>query len=104
MSDNEDYNEDEQEEEEEVHDLTNPSVVTKYREAGKISTDAIKHVMSMCKPGTLIVRLCEAGDAFIVAETGKLYKKGSNKKNQKRSCISDLRIYQPYCWTFFSPR
>lgn len=69
------------EEQEIIEDLRNPDVVTKYRKAGDIANDALKHVLSLCKPGAKIADLTAAGDEFIDNATSGIYnaKKGKNK-------------------------
>jgi curved DNA binding protein len=72
-----------------AEDCSNPDVVTKYMLAGEIANNALKHVMSLCKPGARIVEICDAGDAFIMEATGKVFK---GKKVEKGlgfpTCVS----------------
>lgn len=76
-------------EDEGKEDLRNPDVVTKYRKAGEITTAAMQHVLSLCKPGAKIVDLCAAGDAFIEEACGKIYNKGKVEKGVGfPACIS----------------
>ncbi|KAL3622757.1 ERBB-3 BINDING PROTEIN 1 [Castilleja foliolosa] len=69
---------DEDREEKEL-DLTSPEVVTKYKSAAEIVNKALQLVLSECKPGALIVDLCEKGDAFIREQTGNVYKNVKKK-------------------------
>jgi len=62
-------------EEEEVVDLSNPEVVQKYKAAAEVAHRAMEEVMKLCKTGARIVDLCNAGDAFIVAECKKAFPK-----------------------------
>lgn len=62
---------DEQQEQTIADDL----VVTKYKMGADIANQAIKVVIEAAKPGVSVVSLCEKGDAFISAETGKVFKK-----------------------------
>lgn len=67
----------EEEDEAESNSLSNSEVVTKYRTAGDIANKVLAKLISDVKPGVKAVDLCAAGDAFIEAETGKIY---NNKK------------------------
>merc|ERR1712025_1062132 len=83
-------------EEEEITDPSNPAVAKKYKEAGKICSEALKHVMSICKPGMQISQVCDAGDKFIVQEANTLYppkpkeeeKKGRNLKDEFKTGVA----------------
>jgi len=61
--------------EEEVIDLSSPEVVQKYKAAAEVAHRAMEEVMKGCKAGAKIVDLCQAGDAFIVAECKKAFPK-----------------------------
>uniref|UniRef100_A0A8B9I0U1 Peptidase M24 domain-containing protein n=1 Tax=Astyanax mexicanus TaxID=7994 RepID=A0A8B9I0U1_ASTMX len=63
--------EDEQQEQTIAEDL----VVTKYKMGADIANRALKAVTEAAKPGVSVLSLCEKGDAFIAAETGKVFKK-----------------------------
>jgi curved DNA binding protein len=67
--------------EKEADDCTNPKVVTKYRTAGEIVNDALKHIKTLCVAGASIIDVCTAGDAYIVQRTDAIYK--SDKKMTK---------------------
>uniref|UniRef100_H2N0W2 Proliferation-associated 2G4, a n=1 Tax=Oryzias latipes TaxID=8090 RepID=H2N0W2_ORYLA len=47
-------------------------VVTKYKMGGDIANQTLRLVMEAAKPGVSVISLCEKGDAYIMAETGKL--------------------------------
>jgi len=66
-------------EEEHVADLSDPSVTTKYQTAATITNKALELAISKAIPGADIYTVCEEVDAYIVAETGKLYNKGTEK-------------------------
>lgn len=40
-------------------------------------------VIEAAKPGISVLSLCEKGDAFIMAETGKIFKKEKDMKKGK---------------------
>lgn len=63
--------EDEQQEQTIAEDL----VVTKYKMGADIANRALRAVTDAAKPGVSVLSLCEKGDAFISAETGKVFKK-----------------------------
>lgn len=42
--------------------------------------EALKVVIDAAKPGVSVLSLCEKGDAFIMAETGKIFKKEKDIK------------------------
>ena len=48
-------------------DLSNPNVVTKYREAATIADTALKGVLTMLVPGKSVVEICTFGDTIIEA-------------------------------------
>lgn len=60
--------------------LSEPSVVTKYKAAAEIANNALTVVLAAIKPGVSILSLCETGDAFILAETAKIFNKGKVEK------------------------
>lgn len=41
-------------------------------------------VIEAAKPGVSVLNLCEKGDAYIMAETGKVFKKEKDMKKGKR--------------------
>lgn len=63
--------EDEQQEQTIAEDL----VVTKYKMGADIANRALRAVTDAAKRGVSVLSLCEKGDAFISAETGKVFKK-----------------------------
>lgn len=77
-------------EEDTVEDLSNPDVVTKYRQAGDITNAALAAVIEKCVPGALIVELCETGDKFMDDAVSKIYNKvkGISKGIGFPTCVS----------------
>ncbi|XP_074317521.1 ERBB-3 BINDING PROTEIN 1 [Silene latifolia] len=67
------------EREERELDLSSSEVVTKYKNAAEILNKALQIVVSECKPKAKIVDLCEKGDAYIIEQTGKMYKNVKKK-------------------------
>eukprot|EP00064_Thunnus_orientalis_P002182 superscaffoldBa00000153_g2189 len=55
-------------------------VVTKYKMGGDIANQALRLVVEAAKPGVSVLSLCEKGDAYIMAETGKVFKKEKEMK------------------------
>ncbi|CEP00687.1 unnamed protein product (mitochondrion) [Plasmodiophora brassicae] len=55
--------------------LNNQDVVTKYRACGDIANRVLGKLVSLVKPGTKIVQLCQVGDALIAKELQPIYNK-----------------------------
>uniref|UniRef100_A0A8D0AQG9 Proliferation-associated 2G4, b n=1 Tax=Sander lucioperca TaxID=283035 RepID=A0A8D0AQG9_SANLU len=55
-------------------------VVTKYKMGAEIANQALKTVVGAGMAGVSVLSLCEKGDAFIMAETGKIFKKEKDMK------------------------
>ncbi|KAF3696881.1 Proliferation-associated protein 2G4 IRES-specific cellular trans-acting factor 45 kDa [Channa argus] len=55
-------------------------VVTKYKMGAEIANQALKTVVVGATAGTSVLSLCEKGDAFIMGETGKIFKKEKDMK------------------------
>lgn len=87
---------DEQQEQTIADDL----VVTKYKMGADIANQAIKVVIEAAKPGVSVVSLCEKGDAFISAETGKVFKK---EKEIKKGIAFPTCVSVNNCVCHFSP-
>jgi len=84
-------------EEEEVIDLSNPEVVQKYKAAAEVAHRAMEEVMKGCKAGAKIVDLCQAGDAFIVAECKKAFPKAKIERGIAfPTCVSVNNICGHY--------
>uniref|UniRef100_A0A8C2XFN4 Proliferation-associated 2G4, b n=1 Tax=Cyclopterus lumpus TaxID=8103 RepID=A0A8C2XFN4_CYCLU len=55
-------------------------VVTKYKMGAEIANQALKTVVGAAVVGVSVLSLCEKGDAFIMAETGKIFKREKDMK------------------------
>ncbi|XP_056124033.1 proliferation-associated protein 2G4b [Rhinichthys klamathensis goyatoka] len=87
---------DEQQEQTVADDL----VVTKYKMGADIANQALKTVIEAAKPGLSVLSLCEKGDAFITAETGKVFKK---EKEIKKGIAFPTCVSVNNCVCHFSP-
>lgn len=57
-------------------------------------------VMEAAKPGVSVLSLCEKGDAYIMVETGKVFKKEKEmKKGEARIC--PLWVFVVFLLFFF---
>jgi curved DNA binding protein len=65
--------------EEENTDLSNPDVTTKYVSASEIVNKALAMAIDKCKADAYVHEICQAVDAFVEEQAGKLYNKGKNK-------------------------
>ncbi|XP_052397382.1 proliferation-associated protein 2G4 isoform X1 [Carassius gibelio] len=75
-------------------------VVTKYKMGADIANQALKVVIEAAKPGVSVLSLCEKGDAFIAAETGKVFKK---EKEIKKGIAFPTCVSVNNCVCHFSP-
>uniref|UniRef100_A0A3P9IQJ9 Proliferation-associated 2G4, a n=1 Tax=Oryzias latipes TaxID=8090 RepID=A0A3P9IQJ9_ORYLA len=75
-------------------------VVTKYKMGGDIANQTLRLVMEAAKPGVSVISLCEKGDAYIMAETGKVFKK---EKEMKKGIAFPTSISVNNCVCHFSP-
>uniref|UniRef100_A0A8D2ZIU1 Proliferation-associated 2G4, a n=1 Tax=Scophthalmus maximus TaxID=52904 RepID=A0A8D2ZIU1_SCOMX len=75
-------------------------VVTKYKMGGDIANQALRLVVEAAKPGVSVVSLCEKGDAYIMAETGKVFKK---EKEMKKGIAFPTSVSVNNCVCHFSP-
>uniref|UniRef100_A0A4W3HRR1 Proliferation-associated 2G4 n=1 Tax=Callorhinchus milii TaxID=7868 RepID=A0A4W3HRR1_CALMI len=55
-------------------------VVTKYKMGGDIANRVLRTVVEAAKEGESVFSLCEKGDAMIMEETGKIFKKEKEMK------------------------
>lgn len=70
-------------EEEEFKDynfIEKPAILDKYKAAAQITNAALVKVLSLCKVGADIHKVCQEGDAFIEDELKKIF---NNKKSKK---------------------
>uniref|UniRef100_A0A8C5ED11 Peptidase M24 domain-containing protein n=1 Tax=Gouania willdenowi TaxID=441366 RepID=A0A8C5ED11_GOUWI len=75
-------------------------VVTKYKMGAEIANQALKTVVAAATAGTSVLSLCEKGDAFIVAETGKIFKK---EKEMKKGIAFPTCVSVNNCVCHYSP-
>ncbi|KAI5109157.1 proliferation-associated 2G4, a, partial [Silurus meridionalis] len=87
---------DEQQEQTIAEDL----VVTKYKMGGDIANQALRVVIDAAKSGVSVLSLCEKGDAYIMAETGKVFKK---EKDIKKGIAFPTSVSVNNCVCHFSP-
>ncbi|XP_029130614.1 ERBB-3 BINDING PROTEIN 1-like [Cajanus cajan] len=92
------------EREEKELDLSSHEVVTKYKTAAEIANNALKLVISECKPKAKAVDICEKGDSYIREQTGNVYKNVKRKIERGvafPTCLSVnnvLRISELICF------
>lgn len=75
-------------------------VVTKYKMGGDIANQALRLVVEAAKPGASVLSLCEKGDLYIMAETGKVFKK---EKEMKKGIAFPTSVSVNNCVCHFSP-
>jgi len=79
-------------------DLADQKIVQKYKSAGEVADNALKHVMSLCRPDAKIVDLCTAGDAFVNEALSKTYTKPVVEKGVAfPTCVSVNNIVGHFC-------
>lgn len=61
--------------------------------------EALRLVVEAARPGVSVLSLCEKGDAYIMAETGKVFKKEKEMKKGEtemtHSCFSRWTVVDP---------
>lgn len=75
-------------------------VVTKYKTAGEIVNKTLKSLIDLCVIGASVKDLCDKGDAQILAETGKIFKK---EKDLKKGIAFPTCLSVNNCICHFSP-
>ncbi len=56
--------------------------------------EALRLVVETAKPGVSVLSLCEKGDAYIMAETGKVFKKEKEmKKGEAKMTLVSLLLF-----------
>uniref|UniRef100_A0A671W9J3 Proliferation-associated 2G4, a n=1 Tax=Sparus aurata TaxID=8175 RepID=A0A671W9J3_SPAAU len=75
-------------------------VVTKYKMGGDIANQALRLVVETARPGVSVLSLCETGDAYIMGETGKVFKK---EKEMKKGIAFPTSVSVNNCVCHFSP-
>ncbi|WVZ78314.1 hypothetical protein U9M48_026050 [Paspalum notatum var. saurae] len=73
--------------EEKEPDLSSGLVLMKYQAAARILDDAMRVIVSECKPKARIVQLCEEGDSYIKKETSRVYKRTEEKGLAFPTCV-----------------
>ncbi|XP_031465188.1 proliferation-associated protein 2G4 [Phasianus colchicus] len=88
--------------EEEAAELTiaEDLVVTKYKMGGDIANRVLRAVVEEANSGASVLCLCEKGDAMIMEETGKIFKK---EKEMKKGIAFPTSISVNNCVCHFSP-
>uniref|UniRef100_A0AAZ3RCL4 Peptidase M24 domain-containing protein n=1 Tax=Oncorhynchus tshawytscha TaxID=74940 RepID=A0AAZ3RCL4_ONCTS len=80
--------------------ISDDLVVTKYKMGAEIANQALKAVVEAARAGVTVVSLCETGDAFIMAETGKVFRK---EKDLKKGIAFPTSVSVNNCVCHFSP-
>lgn len=75
-------------------------VVTKYKLAGEIVNRTLKTLVANVQPGKSARELCEQGDALLLEETGKVFKK---EKDLKKGIAFPTCLSVNNCICHFSP-
>ncbi|XP_067096617.1 proliferation-associated protein 2G4-like isoform X2 [Osmerus mordax] len=75
-------------------------VVTKYKMGAEIANQAMKAVVDAAKEGVSVINLCQKGDVFIMAETGKVFKK---EKDMKKGIAFPTSVSVNNCVCHHSP-
>uniref|UniRef100_A0A8C2IRP2 Proliferation-associated 2G4, a n=1 Tax=Cyprinus carpio TaxID=7962 RepID=A0A8C2IRP2_CYPCA len=87
-------------EEQQEQTIADDLVVTKYKMGGDIANQALRVTIEAAKPGVSVLSLCVKGDAFIMAETGKIFKK---EKDMKKGIAFPTSVSVNNCVCHFSP-
>jgi len=75
-------------------------VVTKFKMGAEIANQALKAVVEAATTGVSVLSLCEKGDAFIMQETGKVFKK---EKDMKKGIAFPTSVSVNNCVCHYSP-
>merc|ERR1712224_195058 len=75
-------------------------VVTKYKMAGDMANSIMKKIVSLCVEGASCRQISTTGDAFILEETGKVFKK---EKEMKKGIGFPVCISVNHIVCHFSP-
>lgn len=75
-------------------------VVTKYKMAGDMVNGILKEVMGKCVDGATVIDVCQFGDARLMEETAKVFKKD---KEMKKGIAFPTCISVNNCVCHFSP-
>jgi len=93
---------DEYEEEEELN-ISNSDVVTKYKAAADITNKTLEYVLSECKPGCLVVEVCESADALLESEIEKVFNKPTKEGIIEKGVAFPTCLSINNCCGHFSP-
>ncbi|XP_034022550.1 proliferation-associated protein 2G4-like isoform X2 [Thalassophryne amazonica] len=86
--------------EEQEQTIAEDLVVTKYKMGGDIANQTLRQVVEAAKPGVSVLSLCEKGDSYIMAETGKVFKR---EKEMKKGVAFPTSVSVNNCVCHFSP-
>eukprot|EP01115_Flamella_aegyptia_P006464 TRINITY_DN27093_c0_g1_i1.p1 TRINITY_DN27093_c0_g1~~TRINITY_DN27093_c0_g1_i1.p1 ORF type:complete len:393 (+),score=205.52 TRINITY_DN27093_c0_g1_i1:74-1252(+) len=88
-SDSEDDRFDDVDENEEDSEISNPSVLSKYKDAGEIANRCLAYVLGEVAVGKKVVDICVAGDKYMEEQLAKTYKSTKVEKGIAfPTCIS----------------
>ncbi|EHB17641.1 Proliferation-associated protein 2G4 [Heterocephalus glaber] len=88
------------EDEQQEQTITEDLVVTKYKMGGDIANRVLRSLVESSSSGVSVLSLCEKGDAMIMEETGKIFKK---EKEMKKGIAFLTSISVNNCVCHFSP-
>lgn len=95
-----DYENENYSEEEEVTDLSNPTVVLKYKTAAEIVNKTLQGVLSQCVAGKLVSDICAFGDLLIEKQCAAIFKNKNIEKGIAYPCcvsVNDIACnYSPF--------
>ena len=72
-------------------DLANSDVCTKYREAGRIASLALKGVKTQIKAGATVIEICKFGDTVITQACAAIYQKKKAGQGVEKGIAFSLR-------------
>ncbi|KAG0226293.1 Proliferation-associated protein 2G4 [Actinomortierella wolfii] len=81
------------------NNLSDPTVIAKYRLAADIATDALTKVAQKAADGVRVSELCAYGDEIILSYTSKVY----NKNNVEKGIAFPTMVSVNNCVEFYSP-
>ncbi|KAG8452432.1 hypothetical protein GDO86_004290 [Hymenochirus boettgeri] len=87
-------------EEQQEQTIAEDLVVTKYKMGGDIANRVLRTLVDTATAGASLLNLCEKGDAMIMEETGKIFKK---EKEMKKGIAFPTCISVNNCVCHFSP-
>ncbi|KAF9349160.1 Proliferation-associated protein 2G4 [Mortierella sp. AD094] len=81
------------------NNLSDPTVIAKYRLAADIAQDALTKVVARVADGVLVSELCAFGDEIILSYTSKVY----NKNNVEKGIAFPTMVSVNDCVEYYSP-